>query len=263
MANDSRGVLGRPAPPPDITVSYGDHPDQVIDVRLPPPGGEIRPIVIFVHGGFWRATWDRAHVGPLAADLAARGWPVATVEYRRTGEDGGGWPGTLDDVAAGIAAACDLGSAVGLGESTGTILAGHSAGGHLALWYAATHDARGPCGPGALLGVLALAPIADLAEAYRLNLDEGAVAALLGGGPEQWPDRYASADPIALDPPAGPVTLLHGTADAQVPIAQSRAYAARSDVRAELVELPGVGHFELIDPDSSAWPTVLDALRAG
>jgi acetyl esterase/lipase len=261
MANDSRGILTRPAPPPDLTVSYGDHPDQVIDIRLPGPGWAARPLVIFVHGGFWRATWDRAHVGPLAADLTARGWPVATIEYRRTGEEGGGWPGTFDDAAAGIAAACDLGSAVGLPETTGTILAGHSAGGHLALWYGATHDARGQSGPGALLGVLALAPIADLAEAYRLNLDDGAVAALLGGGPEQWPDRYAAADPMGLDPPTAPVTLLHGTVDTRVPIAQSRAYAAKPDGHVQLVELPGVEHFGLIDPDSSAWPEVLDAFQ--
>ncbi len=70
----------------------------MIDLRLPEV--QTGPLVIFVHGGFWQAAYDRAHAGPLAADLAARGYPVACPEYRRVGQPGGGWPGTLDDVAA-------------------------------------------------------------------------------------------------------------------------------------------------------------------
>jgi acetyl esterase/lipase len=267
MPDDPRGVLTRPAPPPDLAVRYGEHPDQVIDVRLPRAGAEPRPLVIFIHGGFWRAEWDRSHAGPLAADLAARGWPVATVEFRRTGQDGGGWPGTFDDVAAAVGAARGLGRDAGA-QSAGAlpagvdpvafqrpILAGHSAGGQLALWYAATHGHEG-----SLRGVLALAPVADLAAAYRLDLDGGAVAALLGGGPERWPDRYAAADPVVLGPPPAPVAVLHGTADSPVPVALSRAYAAAAGDRVRLVELPGVDHFGLIDPESAAWPAVLDAL---
>jgi acetyl esterase/lipase len=283
MGHDPRAVITRPAPPPDLTVRYGGHPDQVIDLRLPRAGTALRPLMIFIHGGFWRAEWDRAHAAPLAADLAARGWPVATIEYRRTGQQGGGWPGTFDDVAAAVAAARGLDAAAPPGRLPPAaidrpILAGHSAGGQLALWYAATRATSGGTAPddvvppgsatggvgrvGALRGVLALAPVADLAEAYRLDLDGGAVAALVGGGPDRWPGRFAAVDPMALEPPTVPVTLVHGTRDEQVPVALSRRYAAKAGGRARLVELPGVEHFGLIDPESSAWPAVLDALGA-
>jgi acetyl esterase/lipase len=260
-----RGVLSRPAPPPDRTLAYGTGPDQVLDIRLPPdqvldvrlppdqvldvrlpPGVPDRPLVVFLHGGFWRAAWDRRHAGPLAADLAARGYPMACLEYRRTGQPDGGWPGTFDDVLAGVTAAPRL-----LGIPGPPVLAGHSAGGQLALWAAT----RVPTA-----GVLALAPVADLTAAYRLGLDGDAVAALLGGAPERVPERYAATDPARLEPPPVPTVLVHGTRDAQVPVELSRVYARRAGDRVRLVELAGVEHFGLIDPLGAAWPTVVDAL---
>src|SRR5262245_48719296 len=101
---DSREVLSRPAPPPQATLPYGEHPDHVADVRLPHgyAGEEANsaagtpenpaPMVLFLHGGFWRHQYDRAHTGPLAAALATAGFVVVTPEYRRTGAAGGGWP---------------------------------------------------------------------------------------------------------------------------------------------------------------------------
>ncbi|MEV1286711.1 alpha/beta fold hydrolase [Micromonospora sp. NPDC049679] len=256
MAADPRAVLTRPAPAPDATVRYGEHPDQVADVRLPagdhdaPP----RPLVVVIHGGFWRAEYDRTHTGPLAADLAARGYPVAQLEYRRTGQPGGGWPGTFEDVANGIAALPRLVSTVVAGPP---ILLGHSAGGHLAIWYATTGAA--------VRGVVALAPVADLAEGYELDLDGGAVAALLGGGPEEVPERYVAADPTLRVPPQSPTVVIHGELDRQVPAEMSRRYAARA--RADggdvtLIALPESEHFGLIDPLSSAWPRVTEALHS-
>jgi acetyl esterase/lipase len=211
---------------------------------MPPHGVPVGPLVVFLHGGFWRAEWDRAHAGPLAADLAVRGYPVACLEYRRIGQPDGGWPGTFDDVVAGLGAIPDL-----LGIPGTPILAGHSAGGHLALWAATRVPVR---------AVLALAPVADLSEAYRLGLGDGAVAELLGGSPEQVPERYAATDTALQDPPPVPTVLLHGTLDAQVPVRLSRGYAARTG--AGLVELPDSEHFALIDPLAAAWPTVIDIL---
>jgi dipeptidyl aminopeptidase/acylaminoacyl peptidase len=138
------------------------------------------------------------------------------------------------------------------------ILVGHSAGGHLAL-YVAAHA------PEAVGGVLALAPVADLAEAYRLDLDGGAVAALLGGGPADVPDRYAAADPAALVPVRTRIVVMHGTLDRQVPAGISRSWVAAARAAgtpASLVELADCEHFGLIDPDSAAWPQVVAALRA-
>ncbi|MFG1649233.1 alpha/beta hydrolase family protein [Micromonospora sp. NPDC049275] len=260
MPADPRAVLTRPAPEPDVTVAYGDHPDQVADLRLPTGAGPARPLVVVVHGGFWRAEYDRRHTGRLAAALAADGYPVAQLEYRRTGQRGGGWPGTFTDALAGIAALPELAAEAlpGRVRRTAPILIGHSAGGHLALYAAAT-------APSTVGGVLALAPVADLAEAYRLDLDSGAVAALLGGGPADFPDRYAATDPRSLVPIRTRTVVVHGSGDQQVPVTMSREFvvaarAAGSDIA--LVELPGCEHFGLIDPESSAWPQVLDVLRS-
>lgn len=265
MIRHPRDVLNRLAPPPDLTLRYGEHPDQVADIRLPSSTDIVPPpLVVFVHGGFWQAEYDRAHVGPLAADLARRGYAVATIEYRRLGRPGGGWPGTFSDVAAAIAAVPHLlvetlrFRGLPAVDVDRPVLAGHSAGGHLALWYAGV-------APDATRGVLALAPVADLVQAYRLRLGDGAVAELLDGGPEDRVDRYAFADPAAGLPLNVPSILVHGADDEQVPIELSRGYvqaARRAGDDTALVELADVEHFAVIDPLSSAWPAVLDALRA-
>jgi dipeptidyl aminopeptidase/acylaminoacyl peptidase len=240
--SDSREVLTRPAPPPDLTFSYGPHPDHVIDVRLPVrlPG----PLVVMIHGGFWRSAYDRTHTGPLTAALAAAGYVVAIPEFRRTGQEGGGWPGTFDDVAAALDAVPGLLAPYSSEEPP--LVLGHSAGGHLALWAASRTPVR---------AVVSLAGCVDLSLCSALGLDDGATDLLLGGTPDSVPDRYASADPMELPTPSAPVVLLHGTADDRVPLAVSRSYAARTGV--PLVELPRTGHFALIDPLSPAWPSVL------
>jgi len=135
-----RDVLNRPAAPPDDTVRYGPGPEQVASVWRPRSGAlATAPVVMFLHGGFWRATYDRTHVGPLAVTLAEAGFLVCAPEYRRTGA-GGGWPATFDDIAAAVdvlpGVLSDLG---GPPPSSGLVLGGHSAGGHLALWAAARH----------------------------------------------------------------------------------------------------------------------------
>ncbi len=260
MPPDPRAVLTRPAPEPEVTVAYGEHPDQIADLRRPAGEGPPQPLLIVLHGGFWRVEYDRRHTGPLAAALAALGHPVAQLEYRRTGQPGGGWPGTLTDVLAGVSALPGLAAAALPGQVAPAppILIGHSAGGHLALYAAA----RAPDAVGA---VLALAPVADLAEAYRLDLDAGAVAALLGGGPADVPERYAEADPRALIPSTIRTVVMHGTLDQQVPIALSRAYVAtaqQAGADMHLVELPECEHFGLIDPTSAVWPKITSALRS-
>ncbi|SCL38997.1 Alpha/beta hydrolase family protein [Micromonospora pallida] len=260
MSADPREVLTRPAPDPDATVAYGDLPDQVADLRHPKGSGPPRPLVLVVHGGFWRAEYDRTHTGPLAVGLAGLGYPVAQVEYRRTGQPGGGWPGTLADVRDAVAtlpalAARALPDRVAPGPP---LLVGHSAGGQLALYVAAT-------APETVAGVLALAPVADLVEAYRRDLDGGAVAALLGGGPAEVPDRYAQADPSVALPLRTRTVVIHGVRDEQVPIMMSRSFVAKArtlGASVALVELPDCEHFGLIDPTSSAWSAVAAALRS-
>ena len=256
------------------TAPDGDGPG----LGSPGPGGRLRcPLVIFLHGGFWRSAYDRVHVGPLSEALAAAGFAVCAPEYRRTGQPAGGWPGTFDDVAAAVDVLPQLAAQVscGVADPDRVVLAGHSAGGHLALWAASR--GRLPAGapwhapqPGAAgldvgVGVVSLAGVCDLAACYRLGLGSDAAGALMGGSPEQFPERYRVADPMSLVPASAPAWLVHGTADDRVPDALSRDYAgaaAAAGGRVQVELLPGVGHFEVIDPLSAAWPAVLDAFRA-
>jgi acetyl esterase/lipase len=262
--SDPSEVLDRPSPGPTTTVRYGELPDQVADVwrpRGPTEDGRPSDLVIVIHGGFWRAHYDRTHVRPMCNSLAAQGFSVAAIEYRRTGMPGGGWPGTCDDVRAAVRAVPGL-VAARLGRPIpSTLLVGHSAGGQLALW--AGSQVAAP----RLAGIVSLAGVCDLVLADELGLgaqgDAGAAAAFLGGRHEDRPEQYAAADPCQLPPPDAPVVLVHGALDAVVPAELSRRYAdyaagLGADVR--LAELAGVEHFGVIDPLSPAWGAVLDAL---
>ncbi|MER6472638.1 alpha/beta hydrolase [Streptomyces collinus] len=255
-----------PAAP--LPLVYGDHPDQVADLFLPGTGSQgPAPLVLFFHGGYWRAEHDRRHADGFARALAAHGGcAVVSAEYRRVG-GGGGWPATFTDTAAAVDLLPGLAAeaAPGRVDPGRPVHAGHSAGGHLALWAALRH--RLPEGapgrtaaPAAIRGTLALAPTADLARAGELGSGRGAVAALLGGAPDEVPDRYAATDPAVLGAPAGRTVVVHGVRDDSLPVAMARRYAARSG--ATLHELPDCGHFDVIDPDSAAWPVVTGALAA-
>jgi acetyl esterase/lipase len=268
-------ILTRDSRSPDRSLRYGARDDQVADLWLPTAcGGDSdfsAPLVVFLHGGFWRSEFDRSHTGPLAEALASAGFAVCTPEYRRTGQPGGGWPGTFDDVAAAVDALPGIAAAASPGrfDVSRVVLAGHSAGGQLALWAAGRrrlpaaerwYSSRSPA-----VGVVSLAGVCDLTACFRLNLGGGAAADLMGGGPESFPVRYLSADPMHLLPTGIAVRLVHGIVDDRVPAEQSRSYAERArsvgdDVVCEL--LPGCGHFEVIDPLSAVWPVVLAAFRA-
>jgi acetyl esterase/lipase len=218
------------------------------------------PLVILVHGGFWRAAFDRRHVRPLCNSLASHGYTVAAIEYRRVGQAGGGWPGTFDDVALAFDTVPSLVAEAGVPVGQ-VILAGHSAGGHLVLWGAVRHRlaADAPwrlAEPPDIAGVCALAAVSDLADAYRQGLGDSAARDLMGGGPDTFPERYAVADPAGLATPDVPVTLVHGVLDQRVPVEQSRRYVERG---VRYVEIPGAEHFAVIDPLSAAWPWVRDA----
>jgi acetyl esterase/lipase len=236
-------------------ISYGEGPDQWLEL-LRPAGDGLWPVVVLIHGGFWRAEYDLTLMGPLAADLVPRGFVVANLEYRRVGQPGGGWPGTLDDVAAGIDA---LDGRDGL-DLARLVTVGHSAGGHLAVWAAARPTL--PTGaPGEdprvrVVGAVSLAVVVDLLGAAAERLSGGATRDLLGGEPSAVPDRYALASPMELVPIGVPVALVHGTADANVPITQSEDYAEVATAAGDAVVLEridGADHFAVIDPTTEAW----------
>jgi len=263
-------VLTRPAPVPDHEIRYGTGPGHVADVRLPAATSRPVPLVIFLHGGFWRAAYDRSHTGPMATALAAAGYAVCVPEFRRTGQTGGGWPGTFEDVADAVDRSPTLvrkaaGPDVVADEPA--LLAGHSAGGHLALWAAGRHLLGPDSGWHAdtrARGVVVLAGVSGLADCYDQGLGNGAAADLMGGGPARFPLRYRVADPAGLLPLGCPVRLVHGSLDDVVPPVMSRGYAALGRAAGDdttVAELPGASHLDVIDPLSPAWPQVLAAFN--
>ena len=192
---------------------------------------------------------------PLAIDLATRGIAAWNLEYRRVGQDGGGWPGTFDDVAAAVDHIAQLEEI----DSARVATCGHSAGGHLALWLAVRErlPMGAPGGRPRVQPVLAVAQagVSDLEQGWRDDLGRGAVAALLGESLRELPDRYAATSPAAFAPLGVPQLLVHGTEDDIVPVSQSLLHAVR-DPAAEVVEVYGADHFDVIDPHHEAWQLV-------
>ncbi|MFF3012747.1 alpha/beta hydrolase [Streptomyces sp. NPDC057939] len=279
-AAEAASAFSHPPVLPDATAAYGEHPDQVIDFYAPHGDGGgpgSAPLVVVLHGGAWRAPYDRQHITPLAGFLARQGFAVANVEYRRGsslphqgagGPVAGRWPETFDDVAAAMDALPGL-AAAALPEADPrrTVVTGHSAGGHLALWAAARHvlPVGSPWrldGPPDLRGVVALAPIADFAAAEELEVCGGASAQLLGGA-EHWAERLPFADPAALLPTGIATAVVHGRGDIVVPHAVAESYvaaAAKAGETVGLTLLDGVGHFPLIDPAADACAVVSEEI---
>ena len=125
---------------------YGDAAAQVCELYLPPgSAGDPRAVAVLVHGGFWRARYDRSQEHAVAADLVRRGWAVWNVDYRGVGSGpsaGGGWTATFEDVAAAVDLLADVAHEVPLPMDRVAVL-GHSAGGQLALGRGPAPAARG------------------------------------------------------------------------------------------------------------------------
>lgn len=248
-------------------ISYDPEPLHFGDLYVPEGEGPF-PVVILIHGGFWRNGYDLTLMSGLAQDLARRGFAAWNIEFRRVGDAGGGWPGTMLDVSQAADYLLELGAQYPL-DMDNIVSMGHSAGGQLAFWLAARHrippdsELAPPHTPFALAGAISQAGAVDLEMSWRMNLGRGAAAELLGGGSDEFPDRYAAASPAALLPLGISQVIVHGTADDHVPIAMSEVYmqaaqAAEDDVT--MLALPGVDHFALIDPASEAWAITVTAL---
>jgi acetyl esterase/lipase len=253
---------------PGRSVRYGsDHRCQRAELHLPAGTGP-HPVVVTIHGGSWAVGFSKRVMRALAGDLARRGYAVWNIEYRRMGRgQGGGWPLTFVDVGAAIDHLRAVAAPLDLDRVT---VLGHSAGGQLALWAASRrHLPEGAPGANPRIepvAAVSAAGVNDLAQTYR-DAPRGAVAALMGGGPDELPERYAIADPMALLPLAIPVLLVHGTDDATVSVRRSRNYAREAralGAPVELIEIPGEagGHRSHVFPDSESWAAVSGWLEA-
>jgi acetyl esterase/lipase len=261
---------------PDATrIAYGPGPLQFGELRVPAGRGP-HSVVILVHGGCWVAKLgnldDRAValdlVGPIAADLTAKGFATWNLEYRRLGNDGGGWPGSFQDIAAGadhlrqIAARNQL-------DLSRVVAIGHSAGGHFALWLAARSKLLKSSelyvkDPLRLKGVVDLDGPGDLKATLPLQqpvCGAPVITQLMGGSPEVRAQRYREGSPIEMLPIGVPQEIFAGRMfAAQTPGYVDAAKRAGDAVNATVAVQSG--HFVFIDPGSSTWPRVVEAIRA-
>ena len=258
----SEDILSKPQPPPDARIAYGPDPNQFLELRAPHAKGP-HPVLVNIHGGYWRAKYDLAHAGHLCEALRTAGIATANLEFRRVGNEGGGWPGTFADLRSAYAFLRQERARLHL-DTDRLVVMGHSAGGQLALCLAA-HEPS-------IRSAISLAGVIDLQKAYSLHLSNDAVVDFLGGKPDAVPEHYREADPMELSIPQAKQWVFHGAEDDTVPPAFSRGYAkAKSDAktapsgRIESVrwqEIPHAGHYEFIDPASDAFKQVTAAVLA-
>jgi acetyl esterase/lipase len=261
-------VVAMEMPAPEYVIPYGPDALQFGHLRLPAGDGP-HPVIIFIHGGCWLSAYSIDHVGLLEQGFADVGYAVWSLEYRKVGDPGGGWPGTFEDIGAGADFLPVLAAEYPL-DLDRVLASGHSAGGQLALWAAAR--SRIPASselsvenPQPIRGVLALAPAADLEGLHEAGVCGNVIDGLMGGSPAEVPGRYQAGSPMRLAPIGVPQTVFVGAQDAAwrpSGLAYQRHAVAAGDDSIVLDEAPESGHFEMILPTTSTWPQVLRALEA-
>jgi acetyl esterase/lipase len=257
---------------PDHRLAYGADPKQFGELRLPPGRGP-HPVAVLVHGGCFKAAYATAeYMAPIGDALKDEGIASWSIEYRRLGDPGGGWPGTYLDVGRGVDFLRTVAGRYDLDLSR-VVVVGHSAGGHLAMWVAGRsrlpkESPLRSADPLPLRGAVDLAGPLDMSAhiaEYEQLCRDSVVTSLLGGTPATRPERYAQASPIKLLPYGLPQVLVLGTYEEFVPMTLMRAYADAARAAGDSVRLvlvPGAGHFEIANPRSFAWPPVNRAIRS-
>jgi acetyl esterase/lipase len=221
-----------------------------------PAGDGPWPVAVVLHGGFWKAQYGRKLMRPLCSDLAGRGWAAFNVEYRRIGRlSGGGFPRTLEDVAAAVDHLAELPPHGGAALDLARVVAiGHSAGGQLASWLATREQARVR-----VSGVVSQAGVLDLRLGSQLDLSRGAVQRFVGGRPATMPERYRAASPAERLPLGVPLLLTHGGRDEIVPPLMTERFAAAARAAGDRVDVviePGEDHFGHLEPGNPLWRAV-------
>ena len=263
-----KDLLAVPPTPADHVISYGKDSLQFGQLRLPEREGP-HPVIIIIHGGCWLSQYDLQHISPLATELTKEGFATWSLEYRRVGSEGGGWPNTFLDVAQGADYLRELAKKFPL-DLNRVITLGHSAGGHLALWLAARHKLSSVSplytnNPLLISGVVSLAGVGDLSLPEYQAICGSVVPKLMGGNPSQVPDRYAHGSPIELLPLDIPQILIQGAEDSTVSLTSAQAYhetAQKSGDKTDLVVIQDAGHFEVVIPTTTCYSEVRKAVLA-
>jgi len=230
----------------DYLVPYGEEDLQIGELRTPLTTNDTFPLVIFIHGGCWLSDYNLDHVSAVCADLVKEGYAVWTPEYRRVGDESGGYPNTFKDIQASVDFTRTLADIYPL-DLEKVVVMGHSAGGHLALWLAtqqklAKNSRLYNPNPLPIKGAIALAGITDLKAYDKIGNDCGtAVVKLMGGTAEKMDSRYYKGSPINLLPTNIPLRLVHGTKDNIVPIKQSEAFATKAKTKGMDVKVLTIG----------------------
>ncbi|WEV54236.1 alpha/beta hydrolase [Leuconostocaceae bacterium ESL0723] len=253
-----------------VTLSYGSQRDQFGELSLPDQGNNEKvPVVVSIHGGFWKDKFNLSDFYPLDEQLVEAGFATWNIEYRRVGQSGGGYPQTFQDVSLAINYLATIAEQYPI-DLNQVVVIGHSAGGHLALWSASRyhheHDELGEPINIKFIGVVSMAGVTDLQEMWldQQNTDMAdTVSNFMGGTPEQLPNRYLLASPIDLLPLGVKTYLVHGDNDDRVPVELSKSYyekALQSGEDVQLIEIPGAGHFDLTNKDAKAWDATKQAI---
>jgi acetyl esterase/lipase len=270
-------LLDSPVLPPDHRIAYGPAPQQFGDLWLPAASSPQKksPVVAFFHGGWWQSQYDLGYAGYLCRALTQHGIAVWSAEYRRVGDPNGGWPGTFLDAAAALNFLPTLARTYPI-DATRVITMGHSAGGHLAFWLAGLHhvDAHSPIftpatvplrGTIALAGAVDLRLTIDLSGFFTFAHDKQEVYSLLDGTPSTQPERYRQANPGDLLPFNIPQILIQGKDDTQIPPTLPTRWAALAHRMGDTVStsiLPHLDHFDVVDPTTPAFATILAATQS-
>ena len=250
-------------------VEYGDHADAFGELWLPITADATSPVpvVVLIHGGFWRDGFFLDLMDPLIPSLLEREYAVWNIEYRRVGA-GGGFPATFGDVADGVDQLAEISDSAAVALDLSRVgIVGHSAGGQLAVWAAG----RSALPAGTVGSEPMVSPVVAVAQAGVLDLigcaDQGvggsACIDLIGGSPTDEPERYAVTSPAEMVPFDAVVVAVHGELDRIVPATQSVTFVDRatgSGMDATYAPIATADHFSNLDPDHPAWVAVLDAL---
>ena len=266
LGQSSRDVLTRPTPPVDHRLTYGPNEFQFGELRLPKGAGP-HPVAIVIHGGCWMSEYGLSYMGHLSAALTEAGVATWSVEYRRVGNQGGGWPGTFEDVARAADHLRKIAKTYPL-DLNRVVAVGHSASNHLALWLAARKllPKDSPAysnDPLPLRGVVSLAGVTDLRRSGTAC--DANVAQLMGGPANDKAAIYDQASPIELLPLGIPSAIVQGSSDPIIPLDMAKDYAEAAKKKgdeAKLIVIEKAGHFEIVDPKSFAWEAVRNEVLA-